>query len=197
MSEVQTQITCLCDEVFPVHYEDELDIAHAENRKMILDGQYLSFTCPACKKAIKIEPRVRLFDGNDCWEVFPETERDHFLAGALELSRDLHRVVFGYKEMAEKVRILGDRLDDRPLEVLKFTFLEKQGWPEGVFLTYHETREGKIYFYIEGLKENEVGVTAVPQLFYERIQSQVGSPPPEWADVLSGPYVNVQKLGSQ
>ncbi len=195
MSEVKTEITCLCEEVFPIHYEDELDIAQASNRQKILEGQFLSFTCPACGKAIKIEPRVRLFDGNDCWEVYPETERDHYLAGSLELSQSLHRVVFGYKEMAEKVRILGDHLDDRPLEILKFSFLEKQGWPEGVVLTYQEKRDDKLHFYIEGLKENEVGVTAVPVAFYDRIRTQLTNPPPEWADILQGPYLSVQKLG--
>ncbi|NNM66388.1 MAG: hypothetical protein HKM06_00095 [Spirochaetales bacterium] len=176
-------------------YDDVVDLSSAEVRKEVLEGQFLSFTCPACGQTLKIEPRVQLRDGSETWDVYPEMERDHFLAGKLAVDPLAQRVVFGYKEMAEKIHLLEDRLDDRPIEILKYLFLQKQGWPEALVLYYKGCQDDKISFYLEGLKENEIGVTGVPKLYYDKLRDQLSQT--EYQELLSGPYISVQKLAKE
>ena len=195
MSQVQSTLTCFCEEEFTVSYDDVVDLSSPDVRQDVLEGRFLAFPCPACGKTLKIEPRVQLRDGSDIWDVYPEMERDHFLAGKLTVDPSAQRVVFGYKEMAEKIHLLADNLDDRPIEILKYLFLQKQGWPESLVLYYKGDQDDKISFYLEGLKENEIGVTGVPKLYYNKLRDQLNQA--EYQELLSGPYISVQKLAKE
>lgn len=190
------ELTCICDETFDVEFPPEASLDSGDRIAKILDGAWFDAICPRCGTVIKAEFPTRF--SHRLWPgvlaFYPEKERLAFYNDTLALSGNIWRVVFGYAELAEKVRLLQLGLEDRAVEILKAGFWERH--PETQRLTFHGLKQDRLEFYAEGLKEHEIGVTSVPIKLYDQLKAALGSrdfqgPFPQ---LLEGPYCNARKL---
>lgn len=187
------KIQCPCEEEFEVNHEKEQELTTAVMGE-ILEGRFQSFDCPACHNPVKTEMETTFTYQGKKIAYLPELERNHYLAGKLTLPQGLHRVCFGYKELAEKVQIYGEGLSDEAVEILKYLYLQKSDSPEAVHLTYHRKQGDKLEFYVPGMKEGEVGLTAVQYGFYEKVLALLEKPTDDWKEIIQPPYVNLEKI---
>lgn len=164
----------------------------------ILSGDFMKITCEGCKNELKIEYACSLV-----WQekkltiaFFPETDKDSFLVDVLKAPTGCNRVVFGYKELVEKLKVYSEGLDDHVLETLKLSFLKAQKNSD-LKMYYSRQENGKLHFYLEGLKESEVGVTSAPYTAYVSLLEKKKAEPDNdfWKDLASMVYVNAQQLG--
>lgn len=186
------KVLCPCEEEFEVSYEVDQELT-AELTTSILEGNFQSFKCPFCHTSVKTEIETHFqFQGKKIF-YFPHVERNHYLSGKISLPADLYRVCFGYQELAEKVKIWNNGLSDEVIEILKYLYLEKTGPNEKLHLQFHQKNE-KVEFYVQGLKENEVGLTGVPFSFYEKIAQMLDKPTEDWVEIIKPPYVSLEKV---
>ena len=92
---------------------------------------------------------------------------------------DIKELVVGYAELVEKMTIAEQGLDARAIEALKYSLLssaldtaEEEGGRE-IRIRYHNTEHEKLVFYIEGLKEKEIGVSSIPLETYKKIETNL------------------------
>ena len=201
---MKRKLVCFCEHAFETEIPDAVDLgADPALEEAILEGEFMTVRCPGCGKLLKPEYPVRVHDPASELDYFlvPELERNGFLRGSV--SYDLkgpERVVIGYDELAEKIRIRRAGFDDRVVELVKYYLLNK------VLEGYEEDREVRIFFsrqegeslvfHAVGLKEDEVGVLRVPVELTGKVAGQLeerGRQEP-YATILKGPYVSVNAL---
>ena len=138
----------------------------------------MAVTCPACGKRLTPEFPFRL--QAEGWEILlvPEEDRVAFLRGKLDYPvGSPTRVVVGFPELAEKVLIFGQALDDRVIEIMKYYLLtgaadRAEGETEPV-LSYHGQQAGRHVFNVSGLRKGEVAVARMGPEVYQRIAGDV------------------------
>lgn len=190
---VTQKILCPCEEEFEISYEQDQELT-SDVVSAILEGGFQSYPCTFCRSQVKTELETRfLYQGQKIY-YYPQLERNHYLSGKLGVPDDVYRVCFGYQELAEKVKILSSGLSDEVIEILKYLYLEKNGQNEKVSLHFHQLKDEKVEFYIQGLKEKEVGITGVPNSFYQKIAGMMLNPPEDWLDILRPPYLSIEKI---
>lgn len=198
------KITCLCDTENEIDIPAEFD-ADADPTVIgkILDGSFLTFTCKSCGKKLKPEAPVRIVSAAGKFDLFlvPEEERISYLNGktayrAGTAAGVTSRIVIGFPELVEKLKVIEAGLDDRAVEVIKYYLLLKadETHPDTEILLYfHERRDDKLVFHVHGLKADEVGVMNVPFQNYVQVVASLGSLAPDdpAADIIKLPYVSV------
>lgn len=192
------EITCICEKTFEADIPDSIDLnAEPGAASRILDGSYLTLTCPHCGNIIKPEFPIHVTNDEHGIDVFlvPEVERDRYLAGLTEYT-GYNRVVIGFPELAEKLRIAADGLDDRAIEILKFYLLAKAGPGAEPKIYYRSRNDGKLMFEILGLREGEVGNAALEESLYRRSLAELPVKEKEepFSVFLEPPYVSVSKI---
>lgn len=195
------KISCYCDNELEVEVPSTVDLAIApEKEQEILDGTFLTFRCDRCGKLLKPEFPIRVVDERRGLELFmvPELDRGAFARGKVEYT--LHdktrgRVVIGYPELVEKIKITRDGLDDRVIEIIKFYILEKAQAGDSARAYYYANDSDSLELHIYGLREQEVGVSKVPFRIYKQIASELETKATEdpFDSVLEPPYVSIQK----
>jgi len=201
---VKRKLVCFCEHAFEADIPDTVDLgADPSIEEAILQGEFMTLRCPGCGKLLKPEYPVRVQDpaAGLVYFLIPELERGAYLRGASEHDlKDADRVVIGYDELAEKMRIKRAGLDDRVVELIKYYLLNKvlEGY-EGdgeVRILFSRADGGTLVFHAVGLKEDEVGVLKVPAELSAKISGQLearrGQEP--YATILRGPYVSVNAL---
>jgi len=166
-------VPCHCGEIIETNLETEIDLGSNPGiYKEITDGSFLSFTCPVCGNNIKTEISLHLFDKKNGVDLYflPELERINYLSGRLSVSAD--RLAIGYKELSEKMVILGEKIDDRIIEIIKFQLLEKSDNKNiQIFLNHIDGDE--LIFYITGLQPERLGISKIPRRVYDQINSSL------------------------
>jgi hypothetical protein len=175
------RIACFCEATFDAQIPSSADLgADPDVEELILDGSFMSVTCPACSKRLTPEYPFRLGGVPVVGELFlvPEMDRAAYERGRLEYEvGSPGRVCVGFPELAEKVLIFGRGLDDRVIEIMKFYLLTGSGAPpsaEGeVYALYRGLEDGRHLFNIVGLREGEVGVARLAEGLYGKIAADL------------------------
>ncbi len=198
------RIACFCDNAFDADIPDSADLAaEPEVAKLIASGDFMAVTCPKCGKRLTPEfPfRLSLADGRELFLV-PENDLGGFIRGKLDYDVGApFRVVVGFAEMAEKVKILAAGLDDRVIEIMKYYLITGNAQPEeqdrAVTLRYQGEEGGRHVFHVLGLKEGEVGVARLASEIYRKIEADVEKRIQEepFRGFCAPPWVSVRKPG--
>lgn len=195
------KIPCFCDNEIEVEFPETVDLEkNPEKEQEILDGSFMSFRCNSCGKTLKPEFEVRIVDASRKLEIclLPELERGAFARGKAKYTitdTTNGRVVIGYPELVEKIKLRNDGLDDRVIEVLKFYLLEKMEAEDTVRAYYFAKTIDSLEFHIYGAREDQVGISKVPLRIYEKIAVEIDEKRSQdpFRSILEPPYVSVQK----
>ena len=194
-------VTCMCDKTIDADLPDVVDLdAAPDERDRILDGSFFSLTCPHCGTLLKPELSVRVRSASSKLDalVLPEGDRVSFYDGAVEVPAGCE-VLVGYAELVERVAILRDGYEPFAVEVVKYFLLGKavEAAPDAdIVVTYHGTEEGKLVFYIVGMKSDETGVVRVPLATYDDIAKDAAGyrAKAPFDAIAKGPYKSVNVL---
>lgn len=192
------QVQCHCDKIVSYDFSPFYDLdEESEVLDDIKEGRFMTVRCPDCGRELKLEEDARFVwpSRGQQWSYYPEIKRDSFMLGRLQPAAGTTRVIFGYRQLVEKILAFESELDDRVLEALKFSFLQKHAENGPITMFFHGEEAGKLVFYVEGLKENEIGVTGLPRSAYEQARKELEEHLPNaWKVFLTPPYVNVDQV---
>ena len=165
-------INCPCGNNFPISYEEEVDIdENEEYLDKILDGSFMSYNCPACKKKHKPEFRIMINwkSKNTKLEVLPEMDRGEFYRRKKEnLPYD---TIISFPELSDRLAVIKDGLDPMVIEALKSYLLAKaeENYPDReINAWYHGNGQAGIEFHLDGIRADEVAVMRIPKDLYDK-----------------------------
>ena len=205
MTTVKRHVACFCENSFDADLPESADLrADAEVRAHILDGSFMSVSCPACGKTLSPEYPFHLSGVAGMGDVFlvPEADRAAYTRGRLPYDvGSPGRVAVGFPELMEKVAIAGEALDDRVIEIMKYYLLTGAASAPAadgdreVMLVYRGRDDGRHLFHIMGMKDGEVGVARLAQEFYARIAADIETRIREepFKDFCQPPWVSLRK----
>ena len=192
------KIHCYCGTSFEINIEDKIDLEKTpEIINQILDNSFMNFKCPTCKKLLRPEYRISFFNKNLDLLMIPEYERDSLLAGTIKL--ETNQVVVGYKELQEKFLILTFSYDDRIIELIKLYILKKINTELELRIILSDVKNNNLTFHIYGLKENETGISQIPDHIYNSINNNLNERlnHPVVSEILKLPYRSVNKIRTE
>lgn len=192
-------IICSCDATFEEDVPDSIDIdASVDLKRSLLDGSFMTFTCPSCGRSLKPEfpLSVRWPSKGLTFSVIPELERPRL--EDLQTPSDTD-ILFGYAELADRVSVIDADLDPVSVEALKYFLLLKatEADPDAEPTAwFHGLAGDTLEFHIHGLRPNEVAVSRIPRSLYERTLSEKASHPDSepFCLISVGRYTSVQNL---
>ena len=204
MHTVSRRIACFCDNTFDAQIPVSANLAaEPEVEKQIADGDFMAVICPKCGKRLTPEfPfRLSLSDGREVL-LIPEKDMGSLVRGKLgyEVGNPF-RVVVGFPEMVEKLKILAAGLDDRVIEIMKYYLLTGSAeWGDeerAVTLLYKGDEDGRHIFHVIGLKEGEVGVARLGGEVYHKIATEIEKRAQEdpFRGFCTPPWVSVRRPG--
>lgn len=192
------KLTCFCGTNFEIDLENKIDLnKNPEISEQILENKFLEYKCPACGKLLKPEYKLE-FSGEDLsLTMIPEIERDSLLTGKIELETD--QVVVGYPELREKFIIQKFSYDDNIIELIKLYILKKINLNLDIRILFSDVENNNLIFHIFGLKENETGISKIPEHIYNSISENLKErlKDPEITGLLSLPYRSVNKISTE
>jgi len=199
------KITCYCEETFEADIPEKVDFDQNPGAlTAILQGEFMSVTCPACGKILKPEYPFSLTGSTEGIDFFfvPEMDRAAYFIEKLEYDTGTHqRIIIGYRELVEKIKIYKEDLDDRIIEVIKYYLLQKavdtvKDEDADIDIYFHEKKAGALVFHIEGIKKDEIAVTQIQGEMYDKIAGDIdkkASTDP-FQTFLKPPYVSIKKV---
>jgi len=202
---MKQKINCFCGNNFSVDIEEEIDL----DEKLIflneiLNGTFMSFTCPGCGKKHKPEYKIMInWKSKNCkLEVLPEMERGEFYRDKKrKTSSDKNplETIIGYPEMADRIAVIKDDLEPMAVETLKYYLLVKaeENYPDReINAWYYKSDEDNIEFHLDGIKADEVAVMKVPKQVYEKTADDFKKHPKNdiYASMRVRSYLSVQNL---
>ncbi|MBN2351842.1 MAG: hypothetical protein JXD23_04665 [Spirochaetales bacterium] len=204
---MKKSITCMCEHRFEADIPDKVDLEKsADSIASIIDGSFMTVSCPSCGKLLKPEFPFTLVHGGQGWEIrfVPELARQKTMRQPpIVKGKKTARVVIGYSELLEKVKIFEEQLDDRVIEYLKYFIMSKvmektEDEEKNVDVYYHERQGDVLEFHIQGLKSDEVGVFKLPMATYRKALADIDRHSSEepFRDFLTPPYVSLNKFYS-
>lgn len=192
-------VTCFCEHTFEVDFPDTFDVQHSpEILTHILNGTFMTFLCPKCGKTLKPEFPCSLIDSSREIEIgfIPEEQRSGYLKGTHPFPA-LKRVVIGYKELVEKIKIVTSDLDDRIIEIIKFYLYQKaEQEDKNIEIFFHEkesSNRNMLVFHIYGLQTDQLGVLNIPFSLYEKNADDFPNQEP-FDEILKPPYISIKKI---
>jgi len=191
-------VTCVCEKTFEADIPESVDLAgEPDALEQILDGRYLTFSCPHCGHRVKPEVPLRVTDSRKGIDMFlvPERERNRYLLGLTEYP-EAGRIVIGYAELVEKLEIYRAGLDDSAIELIKYYLLAKVGAGITPAIFFRSITEDKLVFEIVGLRDDEVGVIKIGRETYDRALDELPEKRREepYSSFLEPPYVSINKI---
>jgi hypothetical protein len=184
-------LRCVCEKTFEAEIPDSVELtADKTIVERILDGTFLTYTCPHCGYSVKPEVPLRITDSS-----LNIDKRNRYLLGMTDFP-SAGRIVIGYKELVEKLKIYLADLDDCAIELIKYYLLARAG-PGAAPSIYFQERDGdELLFDIFGLREDEIGKARIPGELYEKSLGELpekrGEEP--FISFLTPPYVSITKI---
>lgn len=192
------KINCYCGANFEIEVKEKIDLlTEKEITDQIINNKFMIYSCPSCSKILRPEFRVE-FSGKDInITMIPEIERDSMLAGNIMVNTK--QVVIGFQELREKFIILNFKYNDKIIELIKLFLLEKINPKLDVNILFSNFENGELIFHIYGLKENETGISKIPEHIYNDINNNLEErlKAPGIKDMLSLPYRSVNKIRTE
>lgn len=192
-------ITCFCDHEVSADFPDTINLE--EDRKIseeILSGNFQTLQCPQCGTMLKPEiTTVFSLPSRDMSLLYlPEQQRDPFLRGEVECPAS--RLVIGFPELVEFIKLLRDDLDPRAVETIKFFLLQKCHNQEVRILYDHGTSE-KLTFHISGIRSDEIAVSTLPRELYEKTLASLEerAETDEFGFLFQPPYISINKISTE
>lgn len=188
------KIYCPCDKGFYIEHNPIINLdKEPDIITKILEGNFLTFKCPQCGQQVKPEIKTRIeWDTKNLILLFiPEADRFaclSFCAGLKQIDLNTKKEinaaylkedetpVIGYRELAERIKLLKANFDITAIEALKFFIIDngKDIENKNVKLFFNmETDDGNLQFYVYGLKKDEVAVMNVPKRLYENLLNDI------------------------
>jgi hypothetical protein len=205
MTYLSRHIACFCENSFDTQLPESANLTTDPGvQDLILGGDFMAVSCPSCGKRLTPEFPFRLTGVMKVGEIFmvPEVDRAAFIRGRLDYDVGKPgRIVVGFPELAEKVRICTRGLDDRVIEIMKYYLLTgsagegDQEQDKDVSLAYRGVEGNTHLFHILGLKAGEVGVARLAEQFYQKIASDVERRVKEepFRDFCEPPWVSLRR----
>ncbi len=205
MTTTSRHIACFCETTFDADIPTSADMAgDPEIEQLILDGSFMSVTCPACGKRLTPEYPFRLTGVKGFGELFlvPEADRAGYARGKLEYEVGTPgRICIGFPELMEKVLIAAGGLDDRVIEMMKYYLLtgagsrSAQAADRDVTIVYRGTETGRHVFNIIGMKEGEIGIARLAEDMYARIAANIETRVTEepFSEFCAPPWVSLRR----
>jgi hypothetical protein len=189
-------ITCFCDHEVSVDFPDSINLDKDQKIKEdILNGDFQTVRCPQCGTMLKPEiPVTFSIPSRDITLLYlPEPQRDPFLRGQVECAAS--RLVIGFPELMEFIKLLRDDLDPRAVETIKFFLLQKCDNQEVRILYDHGTPE-KLTFHITGIRSDEIAVSSLPREIYEKTLATLDerAKTEEFGFLFQPPYISINKI---
>lgn len=204
---MKRRLTCFCEAKFDADVPEVVDLAKKpETEDQILSGEFLAFRCPACGKVVRPEFPVHIVDRSRNINIFliPELDRVSFYRNSLLYGlKDASRVVIGFAELVEKIRLYRSNLNDEAIEVIKYYLLKKgledSETEEEVQITFHSKEKNSLIFHARGFKQDEIGVLRVDEAMAARVADQLVKKRKEqpFDLILKGPYISINKILSE
>jgi hypothetical protein len=203
MTTAQRHIACFCETTFDADLPTSADMAgDPEIEQLILDGSFMSVTCPGCGRKLTPEYPFRLTGVSGLGELFlvPEADRRSYQRGTLEYDVGAPgRIVVGFPELQEKVLIAGLARDDRVIEIMKYYLLTGSTREEAekeIGIVYRGEESGRHVFNIMGMKEGEVGIARLAGELYTKIAADVETRVHEdpFQDFCTVPWVSLRRI---
>lgn len=192
------KIHCYCSTSFEIELIDKIDLeTHPEIINLILYNKFMEYSCPSCKRLLRPEFRIELSDKNTSLTMIPEIERHSLLAGNVLLNTK--QVVVGFQELRENFIIKKYLFDERIIELIKLYILEKIKSTEEVRILFSNVENQELIFHIHGLKENETGISKIPEHIYNSIDEHLKERlmDPEIMNIMALPYRSVNKISTE
>ena len=163
------KINCFCGNSFEIEFNDDINLLETpEVADQIINNDFMVYTCPVCNKKLTPEFTTTFHDSKLDITMIPEIDRDRFLAGKIILNTQ--QVVIGFPELQEKLKIRKFNFDDRIIEIIKLYLLEKIDSNVEINILFHNFINNELYFYINGLKEQETAISKIPLKIYNNIK---------------------------
>jgi hypothetical protein len=196
------ELTCMCERTLSVDFPENVDLqAEPAREDEILEGTFMSVRC-TCGKLLKPEFPFRVRDAQRGLDIYlvPSLDRARFLMGKLEtVPSDVQRVVVGFPEMQEKLRIANAKLDDRAVEIAKYHLMrraEADNPGKEVTIYFASRGGGVLTFDVHGLRPGEIGRLRVPENAVDRISAELPKnlKRDPYRSFLTGPYVSCTRV---
>lgn len=198
-------VPCSCFAPVPFEYDEEIDLKKTpEVANRIFEGTFMSVKCPKCGKELHPEFNFTIKHEDKKIDILfvPERERDDYLRGKSRYQfKKVSRIVIGFPELQEKLKIVNEGLDDLVVETVKYYMLSKieaDNKPENEVRCYfdHLDEKSNLVFQIHGLKQDEVGFLAIPKSFYDvaRVKMLAYKRMEPFSLFLTPPYVSVLRI---
>ncbi len=198
----KVMIPCLCGKPSQFEYEENA-VLDRDTEDMILSGNFMTAECSSCGKTLKPDFSVRFKNAEKKIDILyiPEKDRDSYLRGKSDYSfKKPNRIVIGYHELAEKIKIMRENLDDSVIESVKYYILSKienDVKPENeINIYFNNLHDEKLVFEIHGLQKDEIGLLPIEKSFYdinaEKLAEHRDTEP--FKTFLNPPYVSLMKV---
>jgi len=197
------KIVCFCEHSFEIDIPEEYNLETDKNVYLsILNGDFMNIKCPMCKTILKPEFPFKIIDKTKNIDFFfiPENDRTSFLINKLpyEINKP-SRIVIGYKELVEKLLLFQNDLNDQAIEIIKYYLLIKLNETfksEDIKIYFQKIENDSLFFYIEGLKKDELGQYEIKMDLYNKILKDIDAKieNPTFATFLEPPYISLNKV---
>jgi hypothetical protein len=193
---MKNTITCFCENQIDVDFADEVEL-NPQVISAVLEGSFQNVTCPSCETVLKPEfaTLFKAEDKKDSIYFLPESERNAYLSGSRK-TPEADRVVIGFRELLEKIKIREEALDDQIIEMIKYFYLEKAPSDADLQIYFSRKEKDTLYFHIHGLKKDEVGETGIGNSFYDKLKTDIikMAATQPFDSFLQPPYVSIKKI---
>jgi hypothetical protein len=193
-----TEITCVCEKTFEADIPDTVDLSDDPDvLDAILNGSYLTFRCPHCGHAVKPEVPLHFTDLEKQIDIFlvPERERNRYLLGRYE-HPECNRIVIGYAELVEKLKVYSAVLDDSAVELIKYYILVRAGAGSTPSIYFDSIDNDALVFDIIGLREDEIAKIKIQREVYDKALAELSQKRSEepYSTFLEPPYISINKI---
>jgi hypothetical protein len=197
-------VTCVCDEQLEIDPPADLDLdKNPQAAEDILDGRFMVYRCPKCGVELKLEFPFRFRSRSrrlDCFFI-PEKNRSDLLSGSLPFSLSgSPQCVVGYPELVERLTLRDCGLDERVIEVIKYHLLvralDATESDSAVRIRFAARSGTDLVFHIQGLRDDEIGVSKIPEAMYKKAESHLDESLRDetLGSLLEPPYISINKI---
>ncbi len=195
------KFVCHCEQEIDLDIPDLLDLdANPLIMKEIIDGSYLTTTCPKCGTKLRPEFSLRVQSAKNKLDAFVLTELDRL--SVYREKADAPRaceLLVGFPELMERLKIMDAGLDAAAIEVIKYYVQGKAEETESgadINVFFNSLKDGKLVFHILGFASGDAGILNIPRDTYESTRKDLPAITRKkpFSDLSSGNYHSIKKL---